>query len=69
MEIIYFLIPMAIGLGLIGLLGYWWAIRSGQYDDLETPAMRMLFDDCEESATPSASSRSHPMNKTPTAEE
>jgi cbb3-type cytochrome oxidase maturation protein len=27
------------------LLAYWWAVRSGQYDDLYTPSVRMLFDD------------------------
>jgi cbb3-type cytochrome oxidase maturation protein len=37
------------GVGLllfaIGLLGLWWALRSGQMDDLDTPAWRMLADD------------------------
>ena len=27
------------------LLAYWWAVRNGQYDDLYTPSVRMLFDD------------------------
>lgn len=27
------------------LFAYWWAVRSGQYDDLYTPSVRMLFDD------------------------
>ncbi len=27
------------------LLAFWWAVRSGQYDDTYTPAVRMLFDD------------------------
>lgn len=27
------------------LVAFWWAVRSGQYDDTHTPAMRMLFED------------------------
>ena len=45
MEIIYLLIPLS--LLLIGLI-VWifiWAIRSGQFDDLEGPAYRILMDD------------------------
>jgi cbb3-type cytochrome oxidase maturation protein len=45
MEIIYLLIPLS--LLLVGLI-VWifvWAIRSGQYDDMEGPAHRILMDD------------------------
>jgi cbb3-type cytochrome oxidase maturation protein len=47
MEIIYLLIPLS--LLLVGLI-VWifvWAIRSGQYDDMEGPAHRILMDDDE----------------------
>jgi cbb3-type cytochrome oxidase maturation protein len=45
MEIIYLLIP--ISLLLIGLIimAFLWAIRSGQFDDLEGPAHKILMDD------------------------
>jgi len=45
MEIIYLLIPLS--LVLIGLIGwaFFWAIRSGQFDDLEGPAHRIIMDD------------------------
>ncbi len=45
MEIIYLLIPLS--LVLIGLIGwaFVWAIRSGQFDDLEGPAHRIIMDD------------------------
>jgi cbb3-type cytochrome oxidase maturation protein len=45
MEIIYLLIPLSLLLvGLIVWL-FVWAIRSGQFDDLEGPAHRILMDD------------------------
>lgn len=47
MEIVYLLIPIAIVL-LIGVVGaLFWAIRSGQFDDLEGPAHSILMDDDE----------------------
>ena len=45
MNVLVILIPVAIGLGLIGLLGLFWALRSGQYEDLEGAAYRILQDD------------------------
>jgi len=39
------LIPVAVGLGLIGLVAFLWALRSGQFDDLDGAAHRILFDD------------------------
>ncbi len=45
MDIIWFLVPAALMLGL-GFLGVFiWAAKSGQFEDLETPAVRMLFDE------------------------
>lgn len=45
MEVIYLLIPVALLLaGAIAVL-FFWAIRSGQFDDLEGPAHRILMDD------------------------
>ena len=43
------LIPIALLLGLIGLGAFLWSLRSGQYDDLDGAAERILFDDEEES--------------------
>jgi len=45
MEIVYFLVPASILLALIFFGGYVWAVRSGQFDDLDTPAHRILGDD------------------------
>ena len=38
------LIPVALGLGLAGLVAFIWTIKSGQYDDLEGAAVRILDD-------------------------
>ncbi len=40
-----FLIPIALGLGGLGLLAFSWTLRSGQYDDLDGAAQRILLDD------------------------
>jgi cbb3-type cytochrome oxidase maturation protein len=40
-----YLIPIAIGLGLLGLVAFLWALKSGQFDDMEGAANRILFDD------------------------
>lgn len=39
------LVPVALGLGLLGLFAFHWALRSGQFDDLDGAAMRVLIDD------------------------
>ncbi|WP_126174052.1 cbb3-type cytochrome oxidase assembly protein CcoS [Altericroceibacterium xinjiangense] len=45
MNGILFLIPAALGLGLIGLAGFFWAVRDGQFDDPEGAANRILIDE------------------------
>ena len=45
LEVLYLLIPASIVLALAALALFLWAIKSGQFDDLETPAIRMLYDD------------------------
>lgn len=41
------LIPVALGLGVIALAAFFWSLRSGQYEDLDGAAERVLFDDEE----------------------
>jgi len=53
MDILILLIPLSVALVLAIGAGFWWSVKSGQFDDLETPAMRILGDDddpAEESA-------------------
>jgi cbb3-type cytochrome oxidase maturation protein len=39
------LIPVALALGFVGLLAFLWALKSGQFDDLDGAAHRILFDE------------------------
>lgn len=45
MTVLLFLIPVALLLGGLGLGGFLWAMRSGQFEDLDGAAQRILFDD------------------------
>lgn len=45
MEVMVFLVPLALCLGLVGLVGFLWSLRSGQYEDLDGAAWRAIFDD------------------------
>ncbi|HEY1025487.1 MAG TPA: cbb3-type cytochrome oxidase assembly protein CcoS [Sphingobacteriaceae bacterium] len=45
MEIIYFLIGCSIIIALVFLGAFFWAMKNGQNDDMQTPAIRILFDD------------------------
>jgi cbb3-type cytochrome oxidase maturation protein len=42
------LIPVALGLGLLGLAGFFWSVKSGQFDDADGAALRILIDDDED---------------------
>ncbi len=53
MNIIFLLAPFSVLLALIGLGGFWWAVRSGQYDDPTGDANRILLQD-DQDAPPSA---------------
>ncbi len=45
MNALLYLIPAALFLGLLGLAAFAWTLRSGQYEDLDGAARRILFDD------------------------
>lgn len=45
MSALIYLIPAALFLGLLGLAGFLWAMRNGQFDDLDGAAYRILLDD------------------------
>ena len=45
MNQLIFLIPIALFLGALGLAAFIWSLRSGQYDDLDGAAERILDDD------------------------
>ena len=45
MEVLVFLVPLALMLGLFGLVGFFWSLKDGQYDDLEGAGWRAIADD------------------------
>jgi cbb3-type cytochrome oxidase maturation protein len=45
MEVLIYLVPIALALGLLGLGAFLWALETGQYEDLEGAAWRALMDD------------------------
>lgn len=45
MSVLYLLIPLAVGLMVVAIAFFLWTVRTGQYDDLEGPAHRILMDD------------------------
>ncbi|MGY6551436.1 MAG: cbb3-type cytochrome oxidase assembly protein CcoS [Erythrobacter sp.] len=40
-----FLIPIALGMGLLGLAAFLWSMKTGQYDDMDGAANRILIDE------------------------
>lgn len=47
MKILLVLIPISLALLGVAVAGFLWAVRSGQFDDLDSPAWRILSDDDE----------------------
>lgn len=45
MSVFFLLIPLSILLAAGFLWAFFWAVKSGQYDDTQTPSMRVLLDD------------------------
>ena len=45
MEVMVILVPLALALGLLGLIGFLWSLKSGQYEDLDGAAWRAIADD------------------------
>ncbi|GGX62107.1 cbb3-type cytochrome oxidase assembly protein CcoS [Saccharospirillum salsuginis] len=48
MDILLLLLPVSLFLLAVGGGLFWWTVHSGQYDDLDSPAQRILFDDDED---------------------
>ncbi|WP_230281540.1 cbb3-type cytochrome oxidase assembly protein CcoS [Croceicoccus sp. Ery15] len=55
-----FLIPIALLMGACGLAAFFWAMRSGQFDDLDGAANRILIDEDEDGANAADSGGEHP---------
>ncbi len=61
MSVLYIALPLAVLLGAAGMIACIVCIRRGQYDDLDTPSVRMLIDDkpVEKSKSSSSSNRTN----------
>ncbi|WP_420349210.1 cbb3-type cytochrome oxidase assembly protein CcoS [Pelagibius sp.] len=57
MSALIYLIPAALLLGLLGLVAFLWALKSGQFEDLDGAAHRVLLDDEEDDAEPGEAER------------
>jgi len=49
-SVLMYLIPIALGMGGIGLAVFFWAMREGQFEDLDGAANRILIDDEEDAS-------------------
>lgn len=45
MEVLVYLIPVALLMGVAGLVAFFWALKTGQFEDLDGAGMRILIDD------------------------
>lgn len=48
MGVLYFLIPLALVVVAVAIAAFRWALANGQFDDLDTPSVRLLTDDARE---------------------
>ncbi len=53
MEIIYLLIPLSLVLVGVALWAFFWAVRNGQFDDMDSPALSILDDVTDDEETDS----------------
>ncbi|MBT4932393.1 MAG: cbb3-type cytochrome oxidase assembly protein CcoS [Rhodospirillaceae bacterium] len=63
MDILLYLIPIALLLGSIALAAFLWSLKSGQFEDMEGAANRILFDDEDTSQQLLANSEKSPAEK------
>ena len=57
MSVIYIMLPVALLLGALAVWGFIRAVRGGQYDDMDTPAMRAIQPDDADAVEPAAQDR------------
>ncbi|KZZ46099.1 MAG: cbb3-type cytochrome oxidase assembly protein CcoS [Saccharospirillaceae bacterium] len=68
MDIIYVLVPLSLVLLSIAVGIFFWAVRSGQFDDMDSPAHKILFDDDEPEAPSSRQPEQPRANTSQTSE-
>lgn len=63
MSVILVLIGFSLFVALMFLGAYFWAVKSGQYDDKYTPSVRILFDDKKETDENDIKDKKHKISK------
>ncbi|MEO3431032.1 cbb3-type cytochrome oxidase assembly protein CcoS [Pelagibius sp. CAU 1746] len=67
MSALFYLIPAALLLGLLGLGAFLWSLKSGQFDDLDGAAHRILLDDEDDTPLPPEGGDSKTSSENPAA--
>lgn len=52
MSLLAWLVPVALGMGLVGLLAFLWSMKSGQLEDLDGAAERVLLNEAADAPLP-----------------
>ncbi|WP_299912338.1 cbb3-type cytochrome oxidase assembly protein CcoS [uncultured Paracoccus sp.] len=65
MNVLAYLIPVSLVMGLIGLAAFFWSLRNGQYEDLAGDAERILFDNDDKPLAARSTSQVWPDEKEP----
>lgn len=52
MSLLAWLVPVALGMGVVGLLAFLWSMRSGQLEDLDGAAARVLLHEADDAPLP-----------------
>lgn len=52
MSLLAWLVPVALGMGLVGLLAFLWSMKSGQLEDLDGAAERVLLQEADDAPLP-----------------
>lgn len=60
MSVVPYLVLLSLGLGIVGLAAFLWSLRSGQYEDLDGAAERVLFDEGGEPGRPAGRPKDEP---------
>jgi cbb3-type cytochrome oxidase maturation protein len=60
MDVLVFLVPLALGLGGLGLVAFLWALNNGQYEDLDGAAWRAIMDEDDPDRIPEAAAGDQP---------
>ena len=63
MESMYILVPISLILGAVIIYFFWWSGKTGQFDDLEGPAQRIIMDDDSTYIPPEGQPENHTENQ------